>query len=129
MVNDILANALTTIKNNELRRKKYCIIYPTSKLLGQVLRVLQANGYIGEIEYIEDGRGGKFRVQLFGRINECKAIKPRYSMKIKDAEFWEERFLPAKDIGLLILSTPEGIMTHHEAKKRKIGGVLLAYVY
>jgi small subunit ribosomal protein S8 len=126
---DTVANGLTTIFNNEMRRKKECYIMPASKLLGNVLRVMQMNGYIGEIEFIDDGRSGKFRVQLLGRINKCGAIRPRFSFKAKDLEKWEKSYLPAKDMGILIVTTSQGVMSHLEAKKRKIGGKLLAYVY
>ncbi|RJS88881.1 30S ribosomal protein S8 [Candidatus Bathyarchaeota archaeon] len=126
---DPLANALSTILNNEMRHKKECVLCPASRLLGEVLRLMQSHGYLGEIEFIDDGRAGKFRVQLFGRINDCKAIKPRFSVKVRDIERWEKRFLPAKDFGLLILTTPKGVMTHQMAKEKNIGGRLLAYVY
>lgn len=126
---DVIANGLTTIYNNEVRRKKECYIMPASKLLGNVLRVMQMHGYIGEFEFIDDGRTGKFRVQLLGRINKCGAIRPRFSFKAKDIEKWEKRYLPARDIGILIVTTPYGVMSHIEAKKRGIGGKLLAYVY
>ncbi|RLI06291.1 30S ribosomal protein S8, partial [Candidatus Bathyarchaeota archaeon] len=59
---DTIANGLTTIMNNELRSKKECLIVPASKLLGNVLRVIQMNGYLGEFEFIDDGRAGKIRV-------------------------------------------------------------------
>ncbi|MEM3479063.1 MAG: 30S ribosomal protein S8 [Candidatus Bathyarchaeia archaeon] len=126
---DTIANGLTTIYNNELRRKKECYIMPASKLLGNVLRVMQMHGYIGEFEFIDDGRTGKFRVQLLGRINKCGAIRPRYSFKVKDIEKWEKNYLPARDIGILVVSTPEGVMSHLEVRKKGIGGKLLAYVY
>ena len=51
---DTLANGLTTIINNEIRRKRECIINQASNLLGRVLRVMQLNGYIGEFELIDD---------------------------------------------------------------------------
>lgn len=126
---DVLANGLTTIYNNEMRRKKECYIMPVSKLLGNVLRVMQMHGYIGEFEFIDDGRTGKFRVQLLGRINKCGAIKPRFSFKAKDIEKWEKVYLPAKDMGILIVTTSQGVMSHIEAKKRGVGGKLLAYIY
>ncbi len=126
---DTLANGLTTIMNNEMRNKRECIITPASKLLGRVLRVMQLNGYIGEFEFIDDGRSGKFKVQLLGRINKCGAIKPRYPVKADEYETWEKQFLPARDIGLLIVSTPYGVMSHKEAKQKRIGGRLLAFVY
>ena len=129
MATDPLTNALSTIVANEERRKKECIISPASSLIGKVLRIIQSKGYIGEIEFIDDGRAGKLRVQLFGRINECKAVKPRHSVKVKSYEKWEKRFRPGRNMGVLILSTPNGVMTHDAAKEQNIGGLVLAYVY
>ena len=126
---DTLANGLTTIINNEIRRKRECIINQASKLLGRVLRVMQLNGYIGEFEFIDDGRSGKFRVQLLGRVNKCGAIKPRIPISYKEIENWEKQFLPSRDIGVLVFSTSKGVMSHKEIKEKKIGGRLLAFVY
>ena len=126
---DTIANGLTTIMNNELRRKKECLIMPASKLLGNVLRVIQMNGYLGEFEFIDDGRAGKIRVQLLGRINKCGAIRPRYYVKAKDIEKWERLYLPSRDIGVLVISTSRGVISHREAKEKRVGGSLLAYVY
>ena len=80
---DTLTNGLITIKNNESRNKRECIISPASKLLGRVLRIMQLNGYIGEFEFIDDGRSGKFKVQLLGRINKCGPVKPRFPAKVR----------------------------------------------
>lgn len=126
---DTLVNALNTILIHEERHRKECIICPTSNLVGRVLRLIQSLGYIGEIEFIDDARQGKFRVQLFGRINECKAVKPRFSVKVKNIEKYEKRFLPSRDIGKLIMSTPRGVLTHESAKKENLGGRILAYIY
>jgi small subunit ribosomal protein S8 len=124
-----LSNALSTIYNHEERRKRECIIWPASKLIGLVLRVMQKNGYIGEFEFIDDGRAGKFRVQLLGRINKCGAVRPHYPVKVEDLEEWEKRYLPSRDIGILVLTTPKGILSNREAKDLRVGGRLLAYVY
>jgi len=126
---DTLSNGLTAIMNNELRNRRDCVISPASKLLGRVLRVMQLNGYIGEFEFIDDGRAGKFKVQLLGRVNKCGAIKPRYSVGANDFENLEKTFLPARDVGILVVSTPLGVLSHREAKEKNIGGRLLAYVY
>jgi small subunit ribosomal protein S8 len=126
---DPLVNALNTIMNHEGRRKKECIITPASGLVGRVLRLIQQKGYIGEIEFIDDGRQGKFRVQLFGRINECQAVQPRYATKVKEMEKWEKRFLPSRDLGAVIISTPKGVIDHRQAKELNVGGVVIAYVY
>jgi len=126
---DILSNALSTLLNNERRNRRECVVWPASKLLGNVLRVMQKNGFVGEFEFVDDGRAGKFKVQLLGRINKCSVIKPRYSVKIKDLEFWEKRYLPSREVGTLILTTPQGVVSHKDARQQKAGGRLLAYVY
>lgn len=126
---DTLSSGLTTIKNNEIRNRRECIISPASKLLGRVLRVMQLNGYIGEFEFVDDGRSGKFRVQLLGRVNRCGAVKPRFPVRTNEFETWEKRFLPSRDVGVLIVSTPQGVIVHREAKEKGIGGRILAFVY
>lgn len=127
-----LANALITIYNNEMRRNKQAIIYPASKLIINVLRVMQKEGYIGEFEYIDDGRWGKIVVQLMGRINKCGAITPRFPLKYRDMinlPQYIRKYLPSKEIGVIIVSTSKGVMTHREAAAQKLGGVALGYVY
>ena len=126
---DTLANGLTTVINNEMRNKHECIISPASKLLGRVLRIMQLNGYIGEFEFIDDGRSRKFKVQLMGRINKCGAIRPRFSVKMNEFEEWEKKFLPSREVGLLVISTPNGVLSHKEAREKHIGGKLLAFIY
>jgi len=129
MLNDPLANALSLMKNAEIKGKGTCTIQPSSKLIGGVLNLLKEKGYINEYEYLEDGKAGVFQVKLKGNINNCGVIKPRYPIKREDMDKWESRYLPARDFGLLILTTTQGIVSQSEAKKKGIGGKLLAYVY
>jgi len=124
-----LANLFSTIHNNEIKRKKECVVAPASKLLREVLKVLQREGYIGEFEFIDDGYNGKFRIQLLGRINKCGVISPRFNVKHNEWDICMRQFLPAYNVGILIVTTPAGVMTHIEATKRKLGGLLLGYVY
>ena len=60
MLLDPLADALSNMKNNEYTGNLECVIKPASKLTGKVLKVMQENGYIGEFEFVDDGRSGKF---------------------------------------------------------------------
>ena len=129
MLNDPLANALSTIKNAETKGMDKCIIRPSSKMIGGILSLLKDNEYVGSFEYIDDGKAGIFQVKLIGNINNCGVIKPRYPIKRGDLERWESRYLPGRDFGLLILTTTEGIISHYDARKKGIGGKLLAYVY
>jgi small subunit ribosomal protein S8 len=126
---DTLTNGLITVINNEMRNKRECVISPASKLLGRVLRIMQLNGFIGEFEFIDDGRSGKFKVQLLGRINKCGAVRPRFAVKYDEYETWEIKFLPSRDVGIMVVSTSQGVIAHREAEEKNLGGRLLAFVY
>ena len=126
---DPLNDAFTTIYNAENAGKYEVTVRPASKLLGSMLSIMQSSDYLGEYEQLEDGRGGAFRIELIGAINRCGVIKPRHSVKRLEFDKWESRYLPARDFGLLILTTNQGVMNHFEAKKERVGGRLLAYVF
>lgn len=128
-LNDPLANAMSKIMNAERVHKTECTIENASKTVKAVLAVLHENMYLGESKEMTSTRGTTLLVHLLGSINKCGAIKPRFSVKKDQIEKFEKRYLLAKDFGILILSTSQGIMTHLQAKKKNIGGKLLAYVY
>lgn len=76
MQSDPLNDAMSVMKNASSIGKSECIIQPSSKLIGRVLKVMQDHGYVNQFEYIEDGKAGKFRVMMKGAINNCGVIKP-----------------------------------------------------
>ncbi len=129
MKNDPIADALSSIRNAERSGLAECEVEPASKLLGNVLEVMQEAGYIGPYEFLDDHRAGSFRVELLGNVNDCGVIKPRFSVKTDDIERWEARYLPGRDFGKLIMTTTQGVVGHNEAKQMGVGGKLLAYVY
>lgn len=126
---DPLADALVTILNAEKTGKKTVTVKPASKIIANVFRTAQRAGYLGELEYIEDHRGGMFEIQLMGRINKCGVIKPRFPVKKDQYEEEERKYLPARGFGILVVTTPEGVMSHEDAKEKGIGGRLLAYMF
>ena len=128
MRHDLLADVFATIKNTEAIGRNECTT-AASKIIRGVLKVMQKHCYIGEFEYIEDGKGGKFRIRLLGRINNCNVIKPRFSVQASDFIRWEKRFLPADNVGVLIVTTSRGIMDQGDAVKQNTGGKLLGFVY
>ncbi len=128
MRHDLLADMFTIIRNTEAVGKSSCVV-PASNVIKEILKTMQQKGYIGNFEYIDDGKGGKIKVELLGRINTCGAIKPRHSVKVKNFINWEKRFLPAVGVGELFVSTPKGIMSHRDSIKKNLGGVLLGYIY
>ncbi|PIZ52117.1 30S ribosomal protein S8 [Candidatus Woesearchaeota archaeon CG_4_10_14_0_2_um_filter_33_13] len=129
MLNDPLAAALAKIMNAERVGKKEVVVRPASKMIKKILTLLNEHSYLGAFEEVEDGKGGQLKVNLLGNINKCGVVKPRFSTKNGEFEKWEKRYLPAKDFGVLLISTPQGIMPHNQAKEKKIGGKLLAYCY
>ena len=126
---NILANLFTTLYNTEDRRKDNCIIFPTSKLAVEVLNTLKNNGYIKEFEHIDDNKGGKFVVKLLAKIEKCGAVSPRFKVKKDEYNYWEQRYLPSFNRGILLVTTNQGVMSHHEAVSKGIGGFLIGYVY
>ena len=129
MTQDVLSDAMSSINNAVRAGNEYARISPTSNLVKNVLIELQQEGYIGVFELIEDGEGNEFKVEVTERINECQSIKPRFSMTNDEYAKWARRYLPARDFGELIVTTPQGVMTHKEAREKQIGGKLLGYVY
>lgn len=129
MLNDTLANVMSLILNSELIGKSNCLIKPVSKTIREMLKVMKENNYIGHFKEVEDSRGNYIKLNLIGNINKCGVVRPRYSVKSNEFENFEKRYLPAKDAGILFVSTPRGIITHYDAKSKKTGGRLLAYCY
>ena len=129
MQHDLLNDALVAIRHADLQGRPNVALAPASSLIGEVLRIFREQKYIDEFTFVASGQGGKYDVKLARRINSCGVIKPRLSVRSRDLERYEARFLPAQDFGILLLSTNQGVMSHQKARELKIGGKLLAYVY
>jgi small subunit ribosomal protein S8 len=129
MQHDTLNDALVSLRHADRQGKGTVQLAPSSRLIGEVLRIFREHQYIQEFAFVPDGQGGKYDVTLSRRINSCGVIKPRVSVRGRAIERYESRFLPAQDFGLLVLSTNQGVMSHAKARELKIGGRLLAYVY
>ncbi|MGI0087234.1 MAG: 30S ribosomal protein S8 [Nitrosotalea sp.] len=126
---NILANLFVTLYNSEARRRGDCVVLPTSKLATEVLKTLQNHSYIGEFEHVDDKRGGKFKIELLAKITKCGAITPRFKVDKDGYAKWEQQYLPSYSRGMLIVTTNQGVMSHHDAVTKGIGGLLIGYVY
>lgn len=124
---DVLASTLNEIMNAKKAGKRICIIRNFSNLLLKVLEIMRKNKYIEEYA-VEKGKFNRLIIK-FGEINECKAIKPRFTVTREEAEKYIRRFLPARDFGILIFSTDRGLMTQKEITEKGMGGCLIAYCY
>ena len=89
---------------------------------------MQKHRYIGEFEQIDDGRAGKFRIQLFSQDKEAALLRHAFRLKKNGYFGWERQFPPAAQWAYFV-STSKGIMSHHEAQAQNLGGVLVGYIY
>lgn len=128
MRHDMLADMFVTIKNAERIGKRSCVVY-SSNIIKEILKIMQKNGYIESFEFIDDGKSGKFKIELAGKINNCGVIRPRFKVEKDEFIEWEKRFLPSVNIGILFITTSKGVLDHRQAKKENIGGSLLGFVY
>ena len=126
MRHDLISDALSIINNAEAVGKEICVV-PASKFVEEVLKVIKNAGYI--IDYSYNDKENKFQINLGGRINKIKAVRPRFSVHKNEYDKWEVRYLPARNMGVLIISTSGGIMNQKEAAEKGVGGKLVAYIY
>jgi small subunit ribosomal protein S8 len=125
---DTIANGLSKI-NNASASDKNKVVLKRSKFIVSILKVLKKWDYAENIKEIEDNKQGLVEIELKGTINKCGAIKPRFPIKVLEMEKYERKYLPAKDFGILLISTNKGVLTQSEAKEKNIGGSIIAYCY
>jgi small subunit ribosomal protein S8 len=126
MSHDVVADGLNMIKNAKKARKDTVKIKRISNLLIEILKIMKQEGAIRK--YKIDSKEKTIEITL-GDFQECKAIKPRFSCDVSQIEKYRRRYLPARNLGVVIISTNKGLLTHQEAQEENIGGCLIAYFY
>jgi small subunit ribosomal protein S8 len=126
MSHDVVADGLNMIRNARKARKENVKIMRISNALVEVLKIMKQEGAIKK--YKIDAKEKSLSVTI-GTLNECKSIKPRFSCSKDQIEKYRRRYLPARNLGIMIISTNKGMMTHKEAQDEQIGGSLIAYFY
>lgn len=128
---DPLGDMLTRIRNAQMRGKQRVTV-PASKLRARVLDVLKSEGYIRAYERFDhEGNKADFEVQLkyhegdpvIQSIARVSTPGRRVYSSVKD--------LPrvANGLGILIVSTPRGVMSDHAAREANVGGEVLCTVF
>jgi small subunit ribosomal protein S8 len=131
VMTDPIADMLTRIRNaNMVRHEKLEV--PASKIKKEIAEILKREGFIRDVEYIDDNKQGIIRIFLkYGPNNErvitgLKRIsKPGLRVYAKAHEV--PRVL--NGLGIAILSTSQGILTDKEARQKGTGGEVLAYIW
>ena len=126
MSHDVVADALNMIKNAKRAGKEIIKINRISNLLIEVLKIMKQENAIKRYRLDPDEKSIQITI---GELSECKSVKPRFTVTKEDIEKYKQRYLPSRNLGVLIISTNKGLMTHKEAENEKIGGCLIAYFY
>jgi small subunit ribosomal protein S8 len=131
MRSDPIADMLTRIRNAS-RAEHEKVDIPASKLKVRIAEILKQEGFIKNYRILEDGRQGVLRVYLkYGPANEQMISGlVRVSTPGRRVYVTHDR-IPhiLAGMGVTILSTSRGVMTDREARRQRVGGEVLAYVW
>ncbi len=131
MMTDPIADMLIRIKNALMARHKTVII-PASKIKLEIARILKEEGYIEDYKFIDEKPQGKIEIVLKYDENKRPVIAGvRRVSKPGRRIYRGYRDLPKvlDGLGIAIISTSQGIMTDHEARRRKVGGEVLCEIW
>lgn len=130
VMTDPIADMLTRIRNANQAKHEF-VELPASRLKLEVLSVLKNEGYISEYEKIEDGKQGVIKITL-KYINKERVIKGIKKISKPGLRVYAKSTdLPKvlNGLGIAIISTSNGVMTDREARKQKLGGEVIAFVW
>jgi small subunit ribosomal protein S8 len=130
-VNDPISDMLTRIRNAGMARKPE-VLMPSTKVLVAIAKVLKDEGYIGDYEVIEKAPQNQLKIALRYGADKKHSIR-----EIRRVSKPGLRVYAGKDaiprvksgLGIAIVSTPQGVLTGYEARRRGIGGEVLCTVF
>ncbi len=131
VMTDPIADLLTRIRNaNMVRHEKLEV--PASNIKKEIADILKREGFVRDVEFIEDNKQGIIRIFLKYGVNNERVItglkrisKPGLRVYAKADEV--PRVL--NGLGIALVSTSQGVLTDKEARANKVGGEVLAYVW
>ena len=131
VMTDPIADFLTRIRNGNMR--KFDVVEaPASKIKCQIAEILKAEGYVKDVEYVEDNKQGVIRVFLkYGKngekvITNLKRIsKPGLRVYVKSDDVPKV----LNGLGTAIISTSTGVVTDKVARETNVGGEVIAYIW
>lgn len=130
-ITDPIADMLTRIRNANNSRHKTVDI-PASNMKKAIAEILLKEGYIKDVEIIEDGIQGVIRITLKYAENKQKVLSGLKRVSKPGLRIYaskEELPRVLKGLGIAIISTSKGVMTDKEARKLNVGGEVLAFIW
>jgi len=131
VMTDPIADFLTRVRNaNNARHTKVEI--PASNLKTNIAEILKNEGFVKDVEVVEDDKQGIVRIFLkYGQDKErvISGIKRISKPGLRVYANSEEMPKVLNGLGIAIVSTSDGIVTDREARSKNIGGEVLAYVW
>lgn len=131
MLNDPVADMLTRVRNANLALHETCDI-PTSKLKREIARVLSEEGYIEGFEEVEAPVGSSLRITLKYDERRRRVISGLERVSKPGRRVYADRTTIPRilgGMGIAIVSTSQGVITGHEARRRGVGGEVMCAVW
>ena len=128
---DPIADMLTRIRN-ALMVKKETVEIPASNMKRSIAKILLDEGYVKNVEEVEDGFNGKLVVTLKYTDDHRSVISGLERVSKPGLRSYSGAQTMPKVLGgfgIAIVSTNKGVMTDKQAKKANVGGAVLCYVY
>ena len=129
---DPIADYLTRVRNAIMAKHKVVEI-PASNLKKEITKILFEKGYILSYKFEDDSKQGIIKIALkYHPVSKAPAIKSIQRIsKPGLRKYANVESMPRvlNGLGVAILSTSRGVMTNKEARREKIGGEVLCYVY
>jgi len=130
-ITDTIADLLTRIRNAS-SAKHDSVDIPSSNMKKAIVQILVDEGYVQNYTVAEDGKQGIIKVNLKYGENKSSAINGLRRVSKPGLRIYSNaEDLPKvlKGLGVAIISTSKGIMTDRQARKEKLGGEVLAFIW
>ncbi len=130
-ITDPIADMLTRIRNANNQRH-VSVDVPASNMKKAIAKILLDEGYVKNVEYIDDATQGVIRITLKYAENKQKVITGLKRVSKPGLRIYascEELPRVLKGLGIAIISTSKGIMTDKEARRNNVGGEVLAFIW
>jgi len=129
-VSDPIADTLTIIRNASNARHE-TVEFPASKLLGSIMEIFKKDGYIEDVRLLKDSKQGALKVYLKYENTKPSIIGIKRVSRPGLRVYTDNTSIPRvlNGLGTAVISSSKGLVTDREARKLKIGGEVLCYIW